>query len=188
MINKILIIIAFTFSGYCLANNDCEIKPILQAYQATKIDNSIHSFIAKTNKEAIFIDVPYPKMIRPISSIYIYNKTPLKSILFFTENRKMDGYEVKDFYLKMLGATHVEKQETAIFNSRFNSIDCNNLPIEIKLNSDEYRTLLLLNKYSDNLFIIPKGSQDRKVYIVQFTGFTIDELNIILGTLKIEKE
>lgn len=188
MLKKILIVITFAFSGYCLANNDCEIKPVLKTYKTTEITNSIKNVISKGEKESILIDVPKPNAIRPVLSIYIYNENPLKAILFTRDYNNIAGYSPKHLNLKAFGVEPVSPNESDIIDYRKGWINCNNLPIKIELNSKEYNVFFIgypdiINKYS--LFIISTDKKYKAIYRVQFTGFSIDEVNNILGTLRI---
>jgi len=189
MFKKILIIIAFAFSGYCLANSNCEIKPVLKKYQPPKvINNPIRSVISKSENESIIIDIPKPNEIRPALSLYIYKNKPLKAISFSILNSEIQGYTQKELKLKAFGVEPVSPSESTIMDYRKGWINCDNLPIEVSLNSKEYNAFLL--SYPDikdqyDLFIIPKSKKNQSVYTVQFTSFSIGEIRNILGTLRI---
>lgn len=136
-----------------MANNNCEIKPVLKKYPFPNvINNLIRSVILKVENEAIVIDIPKPIEIRPVLSLYIYNNKLLKSILFSISNGEIQDYKKKDLKLS----------KNTITDYRKGWINCDNLPIEVSLNSKEYSAFLL--SYPDikdqyDLFVIPKSKK-----------------------------
>lgn len=189
MLKNILAVIIFIFSNYCLANSNCEIKPILKNYKSPKvIDNPIRSVISKNENESIVIDIPKPNEIRPPLSLFIYSSKPLKAISFSILSSEIRGYKQKDLKLKAFGIAPVSPDESAITDYRKGWINCDNLPIEVSLPSKEYNAYLLSypdikNQY--DLFVIPKSKKNDAVYAMQFTSFSEREIKNILGTLRI---
>lgn len=191
MINKILIIIAFTFSGYCLANNDCEITYPSKEYKtATKVAAPLENLFNK--KLSFRTPVPYKLMAADSIAILFFksNKNGSDKIInYFTIWQDINGYSPKDLYLKAfdlekgLADDQINGARTAL------KISCkNNSYQEIKLKNTEYRVLLSKedsDKDKYNVYVIPNTTNKLKVvYFIQFKNFDISEIGSLLSTME----
>lgn len=183
MLKKILVVIAFAFSSYCLANNDCEIKPVLKEFPESSTLNQIEN---KLNND-ITIKIPIPQSISVMTRVFIYDKDKPRVIIF----SKDKDNSFKELNEKAFGIKKIDKNDKEALNYKKGLISCDDKIIEIKLHKDNYRAFILLSKNPDNtelynMFIIPSNQRDNYVYMITINKFDKAEAEKIIGTLHIK--
>lgn len=184
MLKKILIIVVFTFSNYCLANTD-EVKPILKEYPAPQ-NMSLYPLENKMTSDLI-IYTPIPKTIATTVVHYLYD-TPSRSLISFSSSTDKDFRRVLDSTFGLRKYKNTETDTTNYINLLKNE---KAELIEIKLASKNYKAFLIITKNNNNLFkyevyILPQTEINNVVRIITFDRFNKEEAEKIIGTLKVK--
>lgn len=184
MIKKILIIITFTFSGYCLAGTD-EVKPILKEYPAPH-DISLYPLENRITSDLI-IYTPIPKVIATTVTHYLYD-TPSRSLIAFSSSTDKDFRRVLDSTFGLRKFKNTETDTLSYINLLKNE---KAELVEIKLTSKNYKAFIIITKNANNLFkyevyILPQTEVNNIVRIVTLDRFNKEEAEKIIGTLKVK--